>query len=243
VNKMKQMWLLTAVLMVGVLAAGYFLLVSPKKGEVSKLHGQAATQRDSNDDLASEIKRLEKQATSLPAKQARLAQIQRNIPNNPAVPALVRSLTKSGRETGMKIEILEPSAPVYLDGAAVAAAPVAAQPAAKPGAKASDAPRASQPVAGAQVAVGKLAMVPIKITLWGSFAETEEFFSEIEKLKRTLMVTKAEIGWDPPARDNSNFSPGDLKVVIEARVFMRSVSPAAAKPATATAATSSETNE
>jgi Tfp pilus assembly protein PilO len=235
---MKQMWLLTAVLMVGVLAAGYFLLVSPKKGEVSTLQGQTETQQASNADLASEIKRLEKQATSLPAKQARLAQIQRNIPSNPALPALVRSLTKSGRETGMKIEILEPSPPVYLDGAAAPAAPVAAKPAAKPGATASGAPPASSPVA-----VGKLAMVPIKITVWGSFAETEEFFSEIEKHKRTLMVTKAQIEYFMPSQDDSNFSPGDLKVVIEARVFMRSVGPAAAKPPTATAAKSSETNE
>jgi Tfp pilus assembly protein PilO len=232
---MKQMWLLTAVLMVGLLAGGYFLLVSPKKGQVTKLHANAETQRKANDVLKGQISLLEAQAKSLPAKQNRLAEIEKKIPSNPALPALVRSLTKSGRETGMFLEILEPTAPVFLETADLA--PVAP---AKPGT--ADAAAATTP----SVDVGKLAMVPIRITAWGNFAETQEFLSELESLKRTLMVTNAEITYTPPATQDGTPSPGDLKVVLDARVYMRAAGSGAAavsKPAKPKTSASSATNE
>jgi Tfp pilus assembly protein PilO len=237
---MKQMWLLTAVLMVGVLAGGYFLLVSPKKGQVTKLQASTTTQRSQNTDLQGQIAMLEQQAKSLPAKQRRLAAIETKIPNNPSLPALVRSLTKSGRQTGMKLQILEPQEPAFVDAAAATSPPPPPPPA--PGT--SGATGTAGAAATTTVDVGMLALVPIKVTACGSFAETQEFLSELESHKRTLMVTGAEIGFTPPANDNDKFCPGELTVVLDARVYMRSLASAAAQPKPAKSkASASETNE
>ena len=50
--------MLTAALIVGILAASWFLLVSPKRGEASDLRTQAATQEASNQALQQQLSLL-----------------------------------------------------------------------------------------------------------------------------------------------------------------------------------------
>jgi Tfp pilus assembly protein PilO len=218
-NKMKQLWLLTAVAVVGVLAGGHFLAVAPKKGEVAELHNQAVAQQTDNQKLQVEINRLLDQQKLVPAKQKRLAEIAKNIPSSPMLPALVRSLTKASRSSGTVVRLLEPVAPEFAEDTPTAAAPAAAP---KTGA------RPAAPVARPDV--GQLAVVPIKVTLYATYGELQEFLIDLEDLPRSMLVTGATIERQLPEDFEGFGQPGDLKVVLDARVFMRAKS--AAPPAT-----------
>jgi Tfp pilus assembly protein PilO len=221
-TKMKQMWLFTALAVVAVLALGYFFAISPKRAQVDELHASAEAQRIANKQLDSDIDRLEKQQKTLPAKQTRLAEIALNIPKAPLLPTLTRALTKMSTSSGVDIQSIAPVQPAFMDVEAPAAAPV--EPADEVG---GDKPKSSPPVRRAtspEAAVGKLALVEIKITGWGSFAEIQEFLIEAEELKRLMVVTNVKIVRGPPEEQEALARPGsvgDLKLEMTVRVFMR----------------------
>jgi hypothetical protein len=65
-DKVKQFVALTVVGALAILAAGWFLLVSPKRTEASDLREQAATQQSANAGLETQLARLKSQAKDLP---------------------------------------------------------------------------------------------------------------------------------------------------------------------------------
>jgi Tfp pilus assembly protein PilO len=74
---------LTAVAVVAILAAGWFLLVSPKRGEASELQARRSRRRRRTARLQSQIEMLQAQQADLPKKRAELASIGRQIPTTP----------------------------------------------------------------------------------------------------------------------------------------------------------------
>jgi type IV pilus assembly protein PilO len=213
-------WSLLALLLVlAISAAGWFLLISPKRSEAADLRGQTATQEDANARLEQKIQVLMAQQEELPRQRARLALIRSQIPDNPALPALVRDLTAAGRKVGASIDAMSPSLPV-------AAAPAAQTPvAATSGETAETAPAA--PTAA-------LYQVPLNLEVSGSYFELEQFVNKLEGLKRSFLVTGFTL-----AEDSESEVPGDLKLSLQGRVFL---SPeVAAAPATTGAATTTGT--
>ena len=73
---MTRRWsLLTAVLIVGILAASWFLLVSPKRSDAAGLRNDAAKQKVSNDALVQSLNELKAQSLDLPKAKAELAMV------------------------------------------------------------------------------------------------------------------------------------------------------------------------
>src|SRR5688572_17122005 len=89
--------LLAAVLVVAIVAAGWFLLVAPKRSKAADLKDQVASQEQTNASLVSKLEELKQQQAELPQVRADLAVMRKQIPDNPALPTLIRSLTASGR--------------------------------------------------------------------------------------------------------------------------------------------------
>src|SRR5215218_385373 len=118
--------LLAVVLILAVLAAGWFLLVAPKRTEAAELQDQAASQNAANARLLTELDMLKQQQTELPQKQAELAVMRKQIPDNPALPTLIRDLTQAGRKVGVSIDNMSPAVPAPVAAAvpAVVAPPV-----------------------------------------------------------------------------------------------------------------------
>ena len=85
--------LLAAVLVVAIFAAGWFLLIAPKRTEANDLKTQAATQERDNAALVQKLAELKAQQAELPQQRAKLAVFRTQIPDNPALPSLVRNLT------------------------------------------------------------------------------------------------------------------------------------------------------
>ncbi len=136
-DKLKQWVALTVVGCLAVLAAGWFLLVSPKRTEAEELRtadgvaGAAATRP-----CARSWRCCKAQAKDLPKQQAKLAAVAAKIPENPALPALIRALDGASADAGVELVSIAPGAPAPVVAADAAGAPAAPAAPAAPGAAA-----------------------------------------------------------------------------------------------------------
>src|SRR5664280_2960439 len=162
--KTKQWAALTAVLVLLILAAGWFLLVSPKRSATTALNATAAKQEQDNATVRTQIAALKAQALDLPKKQARLTEISARMPDNPALPSLIRALSDAADKAKVDLMSLSPSAPVALTAAVPATVGLA-----------------TPPVAVQQI--------PLALTVQGKFFQMEQFLSNLESLPRAFVVT------------------------------------------------------
>lgn len=237
-DKIKQWVALSVLASLGLLAGGWFLVVSPKRGEAADLQAQVATQVATNQTLAVELDVLKAKAQDLPKKQADLAKVAAKIPTNPALPALIRALTAASTTAGVELVSVTPSAPVADTAAAPVAAPTpeASAPSADPAAPAEP---AAAPVAAPAPpsAAGTLALIPLTINVVGDFYEVEQFIANMEQLPRAVRVTHVSVapGVSVTAGASGGSSASDgssLTTTITGSVFMAT----GAAPATAVAA-------
>src|SRR4051812_16978660 len=158
-----------AALSVLLAVAGWFLLVSPERSKAADLGSQRVAQEQKNDQVRLEIAQLKAAFKTLPAKQAELAVIKRQLPNNPALPTLVRSLTAIANESGAGLTSVAPGAPVPAVGATTASGATTTAPAG-------------------------LVAVPVTIVVDGSYAESELFLQKLQnQVTRAYLVQNLSI--------------------------------------------------
>jgi Tfp pilus assembly protein PilO len=217
-DKLKQYTVFTVLGCLVVLAAGWFLLVSPKRSHAAELRTTAASQVSANSQLETQLAVLKAQAKDLPKQQAKLAKVAAKIPDNPALPAMVRALTTAATSAGVELVSMTPGTP-----AAVTAAPAAAP-------VAGSARRAAAPNTAA---AGQLAMIPLTLNVVGGYFQVEQFMANLEDLPRSLRVTSLTLapGSNPlkPAATGSVDDGKTLATSIVAQVYMAANRP----PATA----------
>ena len=220
-------WSALAVLLVAaIFAASWFLLIAPKRSEAAGLRAQKVEQDATNERLIQQLEMLKAQAQDLPKQEAFLAQIRRQVPSNPALPALIRDLTAGAKKSGVDILSLAPALPVAVVAPAVTAVVPTTAGTAAPSSGTSPAPgTVTTPVAAAPV----LYQVPITVKTSGSYFETEQFLNKVEALKRSFLVTGFTLKYTASTAQNPTAGP--LEMEIKGRVFL---SPAAAVAAGAT---------
>jgi len=177
-DKLKQ-WVALAVLgVVVVLAAGWFLLVSPKRSEAADIALQTSEKQTSNQALQTKLALLKSQAKGLPAQQAKLSVVAAKIPDNPALPALIRALDAAAASADVELVSLAPSAPAAVTAAAPAA-PVAAG-------------------AAAPASTG-LQQIALNVNVVGGYFQVEQFLDRVENLTRAFKVNGFALapGTDP----------------------------------------------
>lgn len=214
--------LLAAVLVLAILAAGWFLLIAPKRSEASGLRAQAATQQDANARLLQQLAVLKAQQAELPEQRAKLAVMRTQIPDNPALPTLIRDLTAAGRKVGVSIDAMAPSTPAAV--AVVQPAPVTTT--------SSSGGRTAAPVAAAPA----LYQVPLALNVTGSYFELEQFINKLEGLKRSFLVSGFSLapagGGDGASSATDGPAPGDLTLALQGRVYLAPAAASAAAPPT-----------
>jgi Tfp pilus assembly protein PilO len=209
-NKTRQWATLTAVACLAIMAAGWMLAVKPQRSHAAELRTQTNTVRSSNDQLRSQVDQLRQQQKDLPAQQKVLSQIATKIPDNPALPSLIRQLSAAADGAGVDLVSLSPAAPQM---AAVTAGAATASAAASP-----------------------LASIGVSLQVQGSYFNLEQFFSAVESLNRAMLVT----GWTlapggSPAAAGAKVPAGNLTASISANVFESpQVAPVSTQPATTT---------
>ena len=168
-DKLKQWVAFTVVGVVVVLAAGWFLLISPKRSEAADVSLQATEKQTSNQALQTQLALLKSQAKGLPAQQAKLSVVAAKIPDNPALPALIRALDAAAATADVELVSLSPSAPAPVVAAGAPAAPVAAA------------------SAGAKATAG-LQQIALAVNVVGGYFQVEQFLDRVENLTRAFKV-------------------------------------------------------
>lgn len=201
------------VVILAVLAAGWFLLVAPRHSEAATLKGKTATQENANAVLRQRLAQLVAQEAELPRQRALLAEMTTKIPETPALPSLVRALTDAGKKAGVDLSSMSPAVPVAVAPGLVAA-----------------------PAAGtvASPTGQSLYQVPLNLEVKGGYFELEQFFNHLEGLQRSLLVSGFTVA---PGADAEGVSPGDLTVTIQGRVFVSQNAPTTTAAVVAPAAT------
>lgn len=226
-TKLRQLWLLTALGSIVILAAGYFLMVSPKASKAAAIRTETADQEAANARLRSQIQMLNRQKKDLPRQQAELQKFAARIPNNPALPALIRSLSDAADNAGVDLIGLSPSVPTR-----VAMVPTAGEvtPATTAAATASTLP---------------LAAIKVNIKVTGKYSQLSQFFSEIEGVSRAFLLGGVNVVPGDAGAQSSSGSvvgsttsqvgpvyDGTLTATVTGSLFM-TVKPVATAPQTA----------
>ena len=233
-SKSRQWATLTAVACLAVLAAGWFLVIKPQRAHAASLRTQAQAVQAASAGLRSQVDQLRQQQKDLPAQQKLLSQIATKVPDNPALPALIRQLSAAADGAGVSLMSLAPSAPALVDATRSTSASTSSATAARPVVHAGAAP---------------LAGIPLAIQVQGSYFNVVQFFSAVESLNRAMLVTgfsltPATSGSTPVATGapataaTDSLPPGTLTAAITAQVFESPQIAPAATTATSTSTTS-----
>lgn len=116
-NRTRKWIALTAVASIAVLAAGWFLLISPKKSSIADMKSQAVTAESNNQGLQTKLAMLKSQSKGLAAENAKLAALAKKIPLTADLPALLRQLAAAATTSNVDLVSLTPAQPVALTAA------------------------------------------------------------------------------------------------------------------------------
>jgi Tfp pilus assembly protein PilO len=236
-EKMRQWTVLTAVGVFAVLAAGWFLMVSPQRSHAADVRAEVASQETTNSQLQARLAQLEAQKKGLPGQQRLLDQIAAKIPATPELPALIRQLSTAAQAAGVDLVTLAPAQPAAVTVARPAkpVTPSTSGTSTTTGTT-TGAPSVSTPAAT------PLLQIPVSVTVRGTYFNLNTFFRNVEKLTRAMLVPQFKI---TPATDTAG-APGEkagpsdqLTATLSTIVFESPATTAPAKPlvpATTTAA-------
>ncbi len=232
--------LMAAVLVLAIVAAGWFLLISPKRGEAAALRTKAASEEAANERLLQQLSVLKAQQAELPAQRAKLAVARTQIPDNPALPTLIRDLTSAGRKVGVSIDAMSPAVPtpVVLPQVAPVAPPATTTESESSGEAAGEAGTTPAPATPVAPPAPSLYQVPLSLTVSGSYFELEQFVNKLEALKRSFLVTGFTLAVNEQNSSDAaaTVSTGALKLELQGRVFLSPEGALTTTPATTPAA-------
>lgn len=218
---------LTTLLVVAIFAASWFLLIAPKRSDAAALKTQTVSQEGANDRLVQQLSVLKAQQAELPEQRAALSVLRTQIPDNPALPTLIRNLTAAGRKVGADITSMAPSLPTVVAGVQPAAPAAPATEATGTTADTGTATAPGTPAPAAPAVGTQLYQVPLALTVTGSYFELEQFVNRLEGLKRSFLVTGFTV--TVPDKDEA---PGALELALQGRVFLSPPTSSVAVPPT-----------
>lgn len=160
----------TAGICVLLIVAAWFLLISPKRAEAADLRDQTVAQDAANQQTQLKTQQLKAQYAQLPAKQAELAVIKQQMPDNPALPSLIRTLSAMAEASGVTLVSLAPAPPAPFAGAAAPSTAVVA-------------PTAGAPAASS--AATQLLGIATNLVITGDYAGSTLFVQKLQAASAT----------------------------------------------------------
>jgi len=207
-----------AVVAVLLVIAAWFVAISPQRSEAADLRDQTTAQQQSNEQLKLKTKQLQAQFASLPERQAQLAEIKQQLPDNPALPALIRDLSSHASTAGVALVSVSPGDPVPATPATPAA----------PGAGSTATARG-----------GQLLSIPTEVVASGSYADLTLYLQRLQtQMRRAFLIEGIELA---PLTDKT--TKGPLSMKLTGQIFvLDSAAPAAAGGVTAPVAPTTSTS-
>ncbi len=200
-TRSRQWTMGTVVAVLLILVGGWFLLIAPKHASAADLRASTTAQEQNNMTLSAQVAMLKQQKAGLPAQEAKLATIRQHIPDNPALPSFIRSLSSLAKTSNVGLQSIAPVAPTANTSPAVS-------------------PAGTKPAG----VLPQLQTVGVTINVLGTYANVELFMNKLESLKRSFLVTGLQLspgaaGTSGAAGAATSSGPPTLTVIITARVF------------------------
>ena len=208
----------TAGVCVLLVLAAWFLLIGPKRAEAASLRDQTVAQDQANQQTRVKIQQLKAQYAQLPVKQAELAVIKQQLPDNPALPSLIRTLSAMADSAGVTLVSLAPAPPAPFAGAA---APVAAT--------------VTVPGAAAPASSTQLLGIATTLVVKGDFASTTLFLQKLQaasaatgpsQMSRAFLVQSVKVAPDSTSDTGTGKAPkGQVQMTLTGQVFVLKTAP------------------
>lgn len=196
-----KVWTAMAVLvMVAVLALGWFLGIDPRLADARAADAERAqVERDNlaHEQTLAELARLER---NLPALEAELAGLRAALPTDAAIPPLIGELDDLAVRNGMEIVSFTIDAPAEVEAEAAAqqqggAAEADGTDDAASGEASPEPVRASVTTSPAQIPAGVVS-IPVTVEVQGSPDGLAGFIESVQTGKRLFLLTDLDITWD-----------------------------------------------
>ena len=193
----------------GILAAGYLLLVSPQQSGAADTTARAASVEQSNVAAQQKIDALKIQFKDLPTLQGQVAAIRTRIPAAPQEPTLLRTLSALAKSSGISLVSVDVRTPTVVAAAGATTAQT--------------------------TAAATLSEIPLSLEITGSYANTRLFLTGLESMPRSLLVSGVAMTRVAPEAGGTTAAAraGGVHSIISAKIFM---STAAAVPSVGAAA-------
>lgn len=227
-----------------IMAATYFLAVSPMLATASDTRAEVASTQQSNELLQLKIKKLAADFAKLPEYKADLAAIRVQIPVGADLSGYLRQIDAIAVAHSVTVTAVGPSpAQAVVPAVPAVAAAAATAPTPAPTASASAAPAAGASAAAAPAAnaapVG-FAAIPFTMTVVGTYDNALAFLSDVQNATPRLYLVTGLTGTSQPKADASGGKPatalGDVELKVDGFTYVLtdpSAVPAAADPAAA----------
>lgn len=229
---MRKLVALTVVAALAIVAAGWFLLITPKNAEAADLRTQAADESSEHDALRRQIAMLTADEKNTTKYEKALADLRRHMPDELGQPSVIREIYKAADASGVGLTEVLPGAPI---AGAVVITPeptekedATSTASAKPSAKASTSAGAKPPARKAAVVPDvAVSQIPMSLTVTGTYVQVKEFLHRVANFRRAFLVASVNLSIAQPAAeataDGSDAPPpsysGELTAVISGAVF------------------------
>jgi Tfp pilus assembly protein PilO len=167
------------------------VLIVPKVSEIHRTNDQLTAARQEQGNLETQLAQLKATQERAKAISTELALLDAAVPPEENLPDLIRMLNDAADQSGVTFMTIAPSQPVTVAGAAGASAP-------PPGGSTS-APPTPQP-SGALQGTGLtslpegISVLPMSITVEGTYFAVDEYLFRLESLPRISKVTTITLG-------------------------------------------------
>ena len=206
-NKSRSTVVFGSLILVVLIAAGWFLLLSPRMGKPGEIRAEQDQVAAVNATTEASIKDLQEKQKQLPQAREYASRLAERFPSTAAQAEMFEMVRDAARAAGIpeqNITDLTPSVPAIggaLDGsvtlpetAADPAAEPAADPNAAPAANPSAAPAAGSTPPPAAAGGGQLAVMTVDITVSGSKTQLVKFVTAVENMERSYLVDSVMLG-------------------------------------------------
>ncbi len=185
-----QRWMIGGALVaVLILVVGWFFVVSPVRSKTTDQKAQTADLDAANAQLQVKLNQLVTQNKSVTDKQAELSNIGAEVPSDPHLPQLIRSLSASAGDSGVDMVSLTPTAP---------SAPSSAGSSVTLGTTGTSSTTSAAGGSGAvtptpHAASASYQTIAVALTLNGDYSGIEEFLQHLQTMKRIFVVNSIQL--------------------------------------------------
>lgn len=229
----KRIWQLgAAVVALGILALGWFLGVNPQLDAAAQAAGQTSSLAMTNDQTQITIGGFATQQKKLPQLEAQLSSLLRSVPDAELIPSFITELNEAATGASVRITGIDVSDPQQYQPATApstssttstssTATPTPAPTTAATPAPAATATPAATPQAGMPpvtsplITAQTMAVIPVAVTVSGSYADTLAFVGAVQKGTRLFLVTKLTTSQDSSAAASN----GDVTVTVSGYIY------------------------